>query len=348
MKECPKCHKQYDDSMNFCLDDGTKLVAQELGVKPQPAPQPVAQPKPQPAPQSNPQPQPVAQPKARPVPPPVVQPKPQPQPVAQPKPQPAPQPKVPKVLTPAQKKRRKMVWIIIAVVLLAAGAGAGYYFMANAATRLGLNPANVEMGKKGGTAKVAIDYDGYMWSVASSPEWVETSKDGDELLITITPNGSGTSRMGSVVVESGSQSATVELSQSAYATVLTPSVTALEFGREGGTQTFMLETDGTNPTFSNPDFITIDRRGDTVIVKAAANTGDSRNGFILLSEDKMRTQVTVEQLGACPTCHGEGKVSCPGCNGTGKFSYGRSRVRCVGCAGTGKIDCTDCDGKGEV
>ena len=26
MKECPKCHTQYDDSMNFCTNDGCQLV----------------------------------------------------------------------------------------------------------------------------------------------------------------------------------------------------------------------------------------------------------------------------------------------------------------------------------
>lgn len=26
MKECPKCHTQYDDSMNFCIKDGSQLV----------------------------------------------------------------------------------------------------------------------------------------------------------------------------------------------------------------------------------------------------------------------------------------------------------------------------------
>lgn len=25
MKECPKCHKKYDDSMNFCTDCGVAL-----------------------------------------------------------------------------------------------------------------------------------------------------------------------------------------------------------------------------------------------------------------------------------------------------------------------------------
>ena len=53
VKECPKCHKQYDMSKNFCLADGTPLVE----VQPKPQPQPASQPKPQPvAPQPKPQP----------------------------------------------------------------------------------------------------------------------------------------------------------------------------------------------------------------------------------------------------------------------------------------------------
>ena len=26
MRECPKCHTQYDDSMNFCTNDGCQLL----------------------------------------------------------------------------------------------------------------------------------------------------------------------------------------------------------------------------------------------------------------------------------------------------------------------------------
>ena len=37
MKECPKCHTQYDDTLNFCLKDGVLLQeASEIGPQPQP------------------------------------------------------------------------------------------------------------------------------------------------------------------------------------------------------------------------------------------------------------------------------------------------------------------------
>ena len=369
VKECPKCHKQYDMSKNFCLADGTPLVVVQPEPqpapqpKPQPAPQsqPVApQPKPQPAPQ--PQPQPVApQPKPQPAPQPKPQPapQPQPQPVA-PQPQPAPQPKPQAVApqpkpqapkppkAPMSKKAKMWIWIMVAVVVVAGALVGGYIYMKNATTYLRISPTQVTIGKDGGTATVAIDYDGYLWDVDVSPEWTETEKDGDVLKITVTPNASNSSRAGAISLKSGDHVASVQLSQSAYVTFITPSVKSLKFGRAAETKTFVISTDGTNATFTTPDFITCERRGDTVTVKAAANSGDSRDGFILIREDNIRAEVLVEQLGACAACHGEGKIVCTSCNGTGIFRYGRTKVSCAGCSGTGKRDCSECGGAGEI
>ena len=329
VKECPKCHKQYDMSKNFCLADGTPLVVV------QPEPQPASQPKPQPAPQ--PKPQPVA---------------PQPQPAPQPKPQavaPQPKPQAPKPpKAPMSKKAKMWIWITVAVVVVAGALVGGYIYMKNATTYLRISPTQVTIGKDGGTATVAIDYDGYLWDVDVSPEWTETEKDGDVLKIAVAPNTSNSSRAGAISLKSGDHVASVQLSQSAYVTFITPSVKSLKFGRAAETKTFVISTDGTNATFTTPDFITCERRGDTVTVKAAANSGDSRDGFILIREDNIRAEVLVEQLGACAACHGEGKIVCTSCNGTGIFRYGRTKVSCAGCSGTGKRDCSECGGAGEI
>ena len=339
VKECPKCHKQYDMSKNFCLADGTPLVVVQPEPQPasQPKPQPVApQPKPQPAPQPKPQPAPQPKPQA-PKPP-------KPQAVA---PQPKPQaPKPPKA--PMSKKAKMWIWITVAVVVVAGALVGGYIYMKNATTYLRISPTQVTIGKDGGTATVAIDYDGYLWDVDVSPEWTETEKDGDVLKITVAPNTSNSSRAGAISLKSGDHVASVQLSQSAYVTFITPSVKSLKFGRAAETKTFVISTDGTNATFTTPDFITCERRGDTVTVKAAANSGDSRDGFILIREDNIRAEVLVEQLGACAACHGEGKIVCTSCNGTGIFRYGRTKVSCAGCSGTGKRDCSECGGAGEI
>ena len=240
------------------------------------------------------------------------------------------------------------IWITVAVVVVAGALVGGYIYMKNATTYLRVSPTQVTIGKDGGTATVAIDYDGYLWDVDVSPEWTETEKDGDVLKITVAPNTSNSSRAGAISLKSGDHVASVQLSQSAYVTFITPSVKSLKFGRAAETKTFVISTDGTNATFTTPDFITCERRGDTVTVKAAANSGDSRDGFILISEDNIRAEVLVEQLGACAACHGEGKIVCTSCNGTGIFRYGRTKVSCAGCSGTGKRDCSECGGAGEI
>ncbi|MDO4952188.1 MAG: BACON domain-containing carbohydrate-binding protein, partial [Bacteroidales bacterium] len=276
---------------------------------------------------------------------PALQPKPAPHP--QPAPQPKPQaPKPPKA--PMSKKAKVWIWITVAVVVVAGALVGGYFYMRNATTYLRISPTQVTIGKDGGTATVAIDYDGYIWDVDVSPEWTETEKDGDVLKITVAPNASNSSRAGAISLKSGDYVASVQLSQSAYVTFITPSVKSLKFGRAAESKTFVISTDGTNATFTTPDFITCERRGDTVTVKAAANSGDSRDGFIMIREDNISAEILVEQLGACAACHGEGKIVCASCSGTGIFRYGRTKVSCAGCNGTGKRDCPECNGAGEI
>ena len=246
------------------------------------------------------------------------------------------------------KKAKVGIWITVAVVVVAGALVGGYFYMRNATTYLRISPTQVTIGKDGGTATVAIDYDGYIWDVDVSPEWTETEKDGDVLKITVAPNTSNSSRAGAISLKSGDYVASVQLSQSAYVTFITPSVKSLKFGRAAESKTFVISTDGTNATFATPDFITCERRGDTVTVKAAANSGDSRDGFIMIREDNISAEILVEQLGACAACHGEGKIVCASCSGTGIFRYGRTKVSCAGCNGTGKRDCPECNGAGEI
>lgn len=46
--------------------------------------------------------------------------------------------------------------------------------------------------------------------------------------------------------------------------------------------------------------------------------------------------------GACPRCHGTGKVDCTACYGDGKYTSGKI---CTGCIG-GKVECNHCHGTG--
>ena len=268
--------------------------------------------------------------------------------MAQP-PKPPKQPKQPKPKDPKKKRRNKRLIILSVILLLLAGAATGgYFFIYNATTYLNATPTQIKMGKSGGTAKVAIDYDGYLWSIDNSPEWLEAAKDGNEMTLTIKPNSSGASRVGSISLKSGKVVTLVEVSQTGLVTHITPSVLSLTIDRSGKEQTFTVDTDGGGITFECPDFLTAEYHDGTVTVKAKANEGNYRNGTLVVKEDNIRATLMVEQMGACPTCQGTGKVECVSCRGTGRFTYGRSRINCVGCNGTGKADCDDCNGTGEI
>ena len=245
------------------------------------------------------------------------------------------------------KKKGCLKKIIITAVIVLIGFVILYRYVMNAATYLRAEPNSIIAAKCGGKTNVSIDYDGYIWVINHKPDWVSIDENENDFELTVEPNSSGSTRQGTITIQSGRQLALVELSQNANATFIKPSVTELKFNKSGGWKTVKVETDGTKWTLDYPEFLDVETEEDGFIVRVARNNEEFRQGVITLSEDNVSTAIDFRQAGICPKCHGQGSTTCTICGGTRGSGYGMFYMSCWWCGGDGSIDCADCGGTGE-
>lgn len=295
MKECPICHTQYDDNMNFCVKDGHSLV--EL---------------------SNSQQQPSS----------------------------SPSDNLKRAPRPQPKKNGILKIVLIVAVVIVVGLVGLYQYITNAATYLRAEPEQIIAAKCGGIANVSIDYDGYIWSINHKPDWVEIKEHDNDFDLTFDANTSGITRNGTITIKSGSHLAYVEVAQNGVATYIRPSVSSVKIGKNGGSKTVQVESDGTSWTVQYPQYLTVETSSEGFTVNAPSNDGDYRQGYITLSEDNVRLSLLFEQGGKCPSCHGQGNSICYVCGGMGGTGYGMYYVSCIMCGGKGSIYCSVCGGSG--
>lgn len=313
MKECPKCHAKYDDSMNFCTKDGCQLVdlidmtvnhietqnkfqqdcsdvssadvgtSQKYNKKPQ----------------------------------------------------------------NDNKIGGCLKKIVIAFIIMAIALVAFYNYIKNAATYLRAEPNQIGSVKAGGECKIEIDYDGYIWFINHKPDWVDIDENENDFTIKVASNRTGAAREGSITIQSGKQLAQVIIKQMGYATQMRASENSLKFSSSGGDETIRISTDGCGWEALFPDWISVDNNEDDAIISCKRNTGEYRTGSITFKEDNVSAIVFITQGGVCNNCHGEGEVSCSYCWGQGGSGFGIYYSQCMWCGGSGKFKCSVCNGSGE-
>lgn len=293
MKECPICHTQYDDSLNFCTKDGHQLNNVETS----------------------------------------------------------------RVASPQDENRQSdhprgrggcLKKIIIGCVIVVIGLIALYNYLANATTYLRIEPNEIRASKAGGSCKVDIDYDGYIWTVNHQPEWVDIDENDNDFLLSIGPNQTGQVREGSITIQSGKLLSQVVVKQNAYATMIKASETSVKFKKGGANKDITIETDGCSweAEYSNWMNVTKDEE-ETLHITCPRNDGEYRTGTITVKEDNARVTISVTQGGDCNNCHGNGEVSCNSCLGMGGMGgFGMYYSSCMWCGGRGKVTCGLCKGTG--
>ena len=295
MKECPKCHTQYDDSMNFCTKCGVSLVkkTQESTDVHSTVTNHVQEEK-------------------------------------------------------TSKNGGCLKKIIIAIVVVLIGLYALGHYVQNAATYLRVEPNQLVASKCGGEIKVDIDYDGYIWEVNHVPDWVEIEENENDFNVKVLPNTTGTSRKGSITIQSGSQLAQVVISQAGQATYIKASASSLSFDTSGGSKTVDVDTDGGDYQIESSDFIDVkaDNEGK-VRISVGDNDDGYRTGTVRIYEDNVSWTISVVQHGVCEYCNGEGERTCNVCGGSGVYYYGMMSSACMTCGGNGKVTCPYCGGSGE-
>lgn len=299
MKECPICHSKYDDSLNFCTNDGhqlsnvdtsqssTNLDRNNVNAK-------------------------------------------------------ADTKKSPPKQNKGCFKKILIIAVVVVVVIFTL-----YNHMVNAATYLRTEPAAVQVTKRGGSCKIEIDYDGYIWVVNHKPDWVAVYENENDFEISVNPNRTGQVREGSITIQSGKQLAQVVIRQNAYAAVMKVSETSLKFSRSGGAEDISIETDGCEWSAEYTNWMTVTKESDSELhIKCPSNSGEYRTGTIIVKEDNVCVTISVSQTGDCNNCHGSGEISCGSCMGMGGMGYGMFYSNCMWCGGKGKTTCGTCGGSG--
>lgn len=298
MKECPKCHKHYDDSMNFCTDCGVALnkVSNQVSVS-------------QSCTSSN---------------------------------------RTPETQTVRPRKGGCLKKVIIGIVVFVVAFVGFVHYVNNAATYLRVEPNQLVASKGGGKIKVDVDYDGYVWTINHTPDWIDIDENENSFELSVEKNLTGSRREGTITVQSGKILAQVAIVQSGVATVVRASKSNLKFGKSGGSQTISIETDGCELSAESSDFIQTSFSDDgDLIVRVSSNSDDYRTGQVRVYEDNQSWTITVEQAGKCNICHGTGEISCTWCSGTGTVGYGMFMSSCMSCGGSGSYKCSSCNGTGE-
>ena len=298
MKECPKCHKHYDDSMNFCTDCGVALnkVSNQVSVS-------------QSCTSSN---------------------------------------RTPETPTVRPRKGGCLKKVIIGIVVFVVAFVGFVHYVNNSATYLRVEPNQLVASKGGGKIKVDVDYDGYVWTINHTPDWIDIDENENSFELSVGKNLTGSRREGTITVQSGKLLAQVAIVQSGVATVVRASKSNLKFGKSGGSQTISIETDGCELSAESSDFIQTSFSDDgDLIVRVSSNSDDYRTGQVRVYEDNQSWTITVEQAGKCNICHGTGEISCTWCSGTGTVGYGMFMSSCTSCGGSGSYKCSSCNGTGE-
>lgn len=294
MKECPICHTQYDDSLNFCTKDGHQLKSVETFH---------AETKKQENRQIN-------------------------------------QPR---------EKRGCLKKIIIVCIIGVIGLIALYNYLANAATYLRTEPSEIHAPKAGGSCKVDIDYDGFIWTINHQPEWVDIDESDDDFLLSVGPNQTGQVREGSITIQSGKLLSQVIVKQNAYATMIKASETSIKFSKGGANRDITIETDGCSWDAEYTNWMTVTKDGEAGLhIICPRNDGEYRTGTITVKEDNIRVTISVTQGGNCNNCHGNGELSCNSCLGMGGIGFGMYYSSCMWCGGNGKVTCGLCGGRGVI
>lgn len=286
MKECPICHKTYDDTYSFCTKDGCQLnhVKDSEKLPSQP---------------------------------------------------------------PQKKTRTYLKKILIAVAILIVALALLVSHLMKAATYIRTEPNAITVPKAGGTCKVEIDYDGYIWTINHQPEWVELVENDQDFDVTIEPNMTGQLREGSITVQSGKQLTQTFIKQNAFTTYIRPNETSIHFGIEGGEKKIAIATDGCDLVAEYLDWMDVTMTNDGgLFITCPKNDGDYRTSMITVKEDNVRSNIYVSQGGTCEHCHGMGMMTCSSCFGRGGSGYGYYYSSCMICGGSGRIPCWYCKGSG--
>lgn len=199
--------------------------------------------------------------------------------------------------SPGKPFRKIVKWFILALCV----AAFFVYRYYHSTTYLLLEPSEVSLPIKGEkTVDVDINYDGHSYSIKHAPSWIHVDKGDNKFSLQAEANRTGEDRTAIIVIESGSITQALPVSQQGKATYLLVNPTSLSFERESKEERVSVDCDGLSFDIdSAPSWVDVRKREDCILVSVETNTSSSnKEGFIVLSSGNIATRIPVRQGGA--------------------------------------------------
>ena len=167
-----------------------------------------------------------------------------------------------------------------------------------ASLQLSKNTLNFD--KLGGEESVAITTNQTNWTYVSGLEgqWVNITKDGNNLKITALPNPEGKDRSGVILVTAGGASSRIEVAQIAADIVLDINPGELSFSAKGGEKRISVKSNSNAweiAPVEEVDWLKFEKAGDIVFVTALPNQGEPREAKLLAKSGTKQAEVVVKQ-----------------------------------------------------
>lgn len=235
------------------------------------------------------------------------------------------------------------------------------------ATFVNVTPDTIEVSEQGGSGVVKVETDGGSISITHQPEWAEVDVKDLNVWYNIAGNTTHATREDMIVLDCGGLTKSIVVRQLAKATYIKVDQEKVSIGKEGGTVTINIDTDGDVQSQVEGD-LTAEVSGRKITVTAPENTGSARSAKVTLSAEGVEhVVVKIEQAGnVCATCNGAGIINCRKCGGKGWTKPRDPNTTsvmdgCTACGGSGycsegwdwdyiqgrgKVTCPTCGGSG--
>lgn len=235
------------------------------------------------------------------------------------------------------------------------------------ATFVNVTPDTIEVSEQGGSGVVKVETDGGSISITHQPEWAEVDVKDLNVWYNIAGNTTHATREDMIVLDCGGLTKSIVVRQLAKATYIKVDQEKVSIGKEGGTVTINIDTDGDVQSQVEGD-LTAEVSGRKITVTAPENTGSARSAKVTLSAEGVEPVVVkIEQAGnVCATCNGAGIINCRKCGGKGWHdptdpTSNSMMDGCTACGGSGfctegsewdyvqgkgKTTCPTCGGSG--
>lgn len=168
------------------------------------------------------------------------------------------------------------------------------------ATHINVSSDNISYSYSGGTRTITVSTDGEWQISTGTAGWGHTSISGNTITLRVDENTSSSSRTDYFVIKSGSKEKRINISQDGKpATRLSVSTENVSFGKDGGSRTITVSTNGKwEIGVGTASWGHTSISGNTITLRVDKNnTGDERTDYFTVVAGDKKVRINITQAG---------------------------------------------------